>query len=87
MTGKRGCFDAGFDAKFESFFCHEPRSSSPDGTLFFSGWGRDSLTATGRGDGADGDGSFRSWSDAFFFFEALLWRVAESQREQQELSE
>ena len=81
VAGKRGCFEAGFDAKFESFFCHEPRSRSPEVAVFFAGSELDAATGTEIVAGAGG--SFSDWSGAFFF-EELLKVLAELLRERHE---
>ena len=68
----RSGFEAGFEAKLDSFFCHEPRSISPEVAGFFSGEGVETET------GANGRSvPFSDWSGAFFF-EAMAPLMAQS---------
>ena len=52
-----------FEAKLESFFCHEPRSNSPLSEGFATGAGTDGVES----DAAGADSFFRGLSGAFFF--------------------
>ncbi len=77
-TGKRGCFAAGFEAKFDNFFCQEPRSRSPGVAAFVPDWGGVATSESGAGKVSAGD-FVRGWSGTFFF-EALLQAMAALQR-------
>ena len=61
-------------AKPESFFCHDPRSISPDPERFTAGVGAETAGADGTdgaetvgADGTDTGSSFSGLSSAFFF--------------------